>query len=63
MLGCRIGGDLTHCSGPSLCLGERRKHFANKAKLAQMKPDLIVTKLRQFEVLTGQGMPCLDPIG
>ena len=36
----------------------RRKHMANK----RPKPEEIVTKLRQVEVLTGQGMPRLDAI-
>ena len=37
---------------------KRRKHVANK----RPKPEEIVTKLRQVEVLTGQGMPRLDAI-
>ncbi len=37
---------------------KRRKHMANK----RPKPEEIVTKLRQVEVLTGQGMPRLDAI-
>ena len=47
-----------HRSGPSLCLGKRRKTMANK----RPKPEEIVTKLRQVEILTGQGMPRLDAI-
>nr|WP_170331994.1 hypothetical protein [Ruegeria arenilitoris] len=35
--------------------------MANKIKPAQMKPEEIVSKLRQVEVLMGQGMPRLDP--
>ena len=37
---------------------KRRKTMANK----RPKPEEIVTKLRQVEVLTGQGMPRLDAI-
>jgi putative transposase len=54
----RIELILPHCIGPPLCLGKRRKHMANK----RPKPEEIVTKLRQVEVLTGQGMPRLDAI-
>ncbi len=36
--------------------------MANKIKPAQMKPEEIVSKLRQVEVLMGQGMPRLDAI-
>ena len=47
-----------HFGGPPLCVGKRRTHMANK----RPKPEEIVTKSRQVEVLTGQGMPRLDAI-
>ena len=44
--------------GPPLCLGNGGLRMANK----RLKPEEIVSKLRQVEVLTGQGMARLDAI-
>jgi hypothetical protein len=49
---------LPNGTGPPLCLGNGGARMANK----RPKPEEIVSKLRQVEVLMGQGMPRLDAI-
>ena len=45
-------------TGPCQCLGNGGPPMANK----RARPEDIITKLRQVEVLMGQGMPRLDAI-
>lgn len=50
---------LPHLSGPTLCLGNGESRVANK----RPKPEEIVSKLRQVEVLMGKVCPALTPSG
>ena len=53
-----IGLSLPIFTGPCLCLGNGGPLMANK----RARPEDIITKLRQVEVLMGQGMSRLDAI-
>ena len=57
-LAAQAGVSLPIFTGPCLCLGHGVPLMANK----RARPEDIITKLRQVEVLMGQGMARLDAI-
>ncbi len=51
---------LPNCLGALRCLGNGLRRLGNKMSRSGMKPEEIVSQVRQVEVLMGQEMSCLD---